>query len=319
MHRSLETILADALEISSEAERDLYLARVCGMDTALRQEAERLIACHLAADERFLQSPQVPTFVVQNSIPSVGAQIGPYKLREQIGEGGMGIVYLAEQMQPIRRRVALKIIKPGMDSRQVVNRFESERQALAMMDHPNIARVLDAGVNDMGLPYFVMELVQGLPLTEYCDSKRLTQAERIALFLPVCQAVQHAHQKGIIHRDLKPSNVMVTMIDGKPVPKVIDFGIAKSHRAAADAEHDLHRVSADSWHSAVHEPRAGGIQRDRTSTTRSDIYSLGVMLYELLTGQTPSPPKHSPVAVSMNSVVDCGKRSRSGRVHASAP
>ena len=157
-----------------------------------------------------------------------GTRIGPYKLREKIGEGGMGVVYLAEQEKPVRRRVALKIIKPGMDTEQVVARFEAERQALALMDHPSIARVFDAGATDTGRPYFVMELVKGVPITEYCDTVHLTPKERLELFIPVCQAIQHAHQKGIIHRDVKPSNVLVTMQDGKPVPKMIDFGIAKA-------------------------------------------------------------------------------------------
>ena len=157
-----------------------------------------------------------------------GTCIGPYKLLQQIGEGGMGIVFMAEQTEPVRRRVALKLIKPGMDSRQVIARFEAERQALALMDHPNIARVLDAGTTETGRPYFVMELVKGVPITEYCDEHQLTPRERLELFVPVCQAVQHAHQKGIIHRDIKPSNVLVALYDGKPVPKVIDFGVAKA-------------------------------------------------------------------------------------------
>ena len=157
-----------------------------------------------------------------------GTRIGPYRLREKIGEGGMGVVYLAEQEKPVRRRVALKIIKPGMDTEQVVIRFEAERQALALMDHPSIARVFDAGATDTGRPYFVMELVKGVPITDYCDTVHLTPRERLELFIPVCQAIQHAHQKGIIHRDVKPSNVLVTMQDGKPVPKIIDFGIAKA-------------------------------------------------------------------------------------------
>ena len=157
-----------------------------------------------------------------------GTSIGRYKLLEQVGEGGMGVVYVAEQTEPVRRRVALKIIKPGMDTKQVIARFEAERQALAMMDHPNIARVLDAGTTEAGRPYFVMELVRGMPITEYCDKARLSPRQRLELFIDVCQAVQHAHQKGIIHRDLKPSNVMVTTNDGRPVVKVIDFGVAKA-------------------------------------------------------------------------------------------
>ncbi len=157
-----------------------------------------------------------------------GTLIGPYKLLQEIGEGGMGTVYMAEQEHPVRRKVALKIIKPGMGSAQVIARFEAERQALALMDHPNIARVLDAGTTDAGRPYFVMELVNGIPITAYCDKARLTPRERLELFIPVCQAIHHAHQKGVIHRDVKPTNVLVTLYDGKPVPKVIDFGIAKA-------------------------------------------------------------------------------------------
>ena len=171
-----------------------------------------------------------------------GTVIGPYKLLEQIGEGGMGVVYMAEQTQPVRRKVALKIIKPGMDTRQVIARFEAERQALALMDHPNIAQVLDAGATESGRPYFVMELVRGIPITDYCDREQLSIPERLELFVQVCQAVQHAHQKGIIHRDLKPSNVLVTLIDGVAVPKVIDFGVAKATGAAAHREDALHRL-----------------------------------------------------------------------------
>ena len=169
-----------------------------------------------------------PTLTVHIGGVSPGAEIGPYKLIRQIGEGGMGVVYHAQQVQPIRREVALKIIKPGMDSKQIIARFESERQALAMMDHPNIARVLDAGTTAGGLPYFVMELVNGVPITRYCDSKCLNVKERLELFIPVCRAIQHAHQKGIIHRDIKPSNILVMEQDGKAVPKVIDFGLAKA-------------------------------------------------------------------------------------------
>ena len=161
-------------------------------------------------------------------VESPGSMIGPYKLLQNIGEGGMGAVFMAEQEKPVRRKVALKVIKPGMDTGQVIARFEAERQALAIMDHPNIARVLDAGATDTGRPFFVMELVKGVPITEYCDRNHLTPKERLELFIPVCQAIQHAHQKGIIHRDIKPSNVLVTLHDGKPVPKVIDFGVAKA-------------------------------------------------------------------------------------------
>jgi serine/threonine protein kinase/tetratricopeptide (TPR) repeat protein len=217
---------------------------------------------------------------------AVGRKIGPYKLLEQIGEGGMGVVYVAEQTEPIRRRVAFKVIKPGMDSRHVIARFEAERQALALMDHPNIATVLDAGVSETGLPYFVMELVRGMPITDYCDSAKLPPDQRIELFVAVCQAVQHAHQKGIIHRDLKPSNVMVTLHDGKPVPKVIDFGVAKAIGPQL-SDHTVYTAFAQMVGTPLYmspeQAELSGLDID----TRSDVYSLGVLLYELLTGQTP--------------------------------
>ena len=198
--------------------------------------------------------------------------IGPYKLLQKIGEGGMGVVFMAEQTQPVRRKVALKVIKPGMDTGQVVARFEAERQALAMMDHPNIARVLDAGATDTGRPYFVMELVKGVPITEYCDQNQLTPRERLELFIPVCQAIQHAHQKGIIHRDIKPSNVLVTLHDGKPVPKVIDFGVAKAIDQRLTEKTMFTEFGAVDRHARIHEPRAGRDGRarhrhaERTST-----------------------------------------------------
>ena len=187
-----------------------------------------------------------------------GARIGRYKLLEQIGEGGFGVVWMAEQEEPVRRRVALKIIKPGMDTREVVARFEAERQALAMMEHPNIASVFDGGATDTGRPYFVMELVKGVPITTYCDANQLTTRERLELFMEVCHAVQHAHQKGVIHRDLKPSNILVTVKDDRAVPKVIDFGIAKATQARAHRENPLHPPQPMDRHARIHEPGTGG-------------------------------------------------------------
>ena len=212
--------------------------------------------------------------------------IGPYKLLEQIGEGGFGIVFMAEQQQPVRRKVALKVLKLGMDTKQVVARFEAERQALAIMDHPNIAKVHDGGATPSGRPYFVMELVKGVPITEYCDQNHLTPRQRLELFVPVCQAVQHAHQKGIIHRDLKPSNVLVSVHDTTPVVKVIDFGVAKALGQEL-TEKTLFTGFAQMIGTPLYmSPEQAG-QSSLDVDTRSDIYSLGVMLYELLTGTTP--------------------------------
>ena len=223
---------------------------------------------------------------VDHKAEAPGTVIGPYKLLEQVGEGGMGVVFVAEQTEPIRRRVALKVIKPGMDTRQVIARFEAERQALAMMDHPNIARVLDAGTTEAGRPYFVMELVRGMPITEYCDKARLSPRGRLELFVDVCQAVKHAHQKGIIHRDLKPSNVLITLHDGTPVVKVIDFGVAKAvgqQLTERTLYTGLTQLVGTPLYMSPEQAEMSGLDVD----TRSDVYSLGVLLYELLTGQTP--------------------------------
>ncbi|MBX3438644.1 MAG: serine/threonine protein kinase [Planctomycetaceae bacterium] len=283
---SLKDIFADALEMEAPEQRCAYLDAACGGDWALRAEIESLLTAHAAADHFLYCDKSVAVRSGAGLVRLLDDTIGLYKLREQIGEGGMGIVYVAEQAEPIRRKVALKVIKPGMDSREVLARFEAEKQALALMDHPHVARVIDAGTTQQGRPYFVMELVRGFPLIEYCDEARLDTRARLELFLKVCQGVQHAHVKGIIHRDLKPSNVMVTVNDGVPVPKVIDFGVAKA----------LHQKLTDHTIYTQHRQMIGTPaymspeQADMSSVdvdTRSDVYSLGVLLYELLTGTTP--------------------------------
>jgi serine/threonine protein kinase len=284
----VKTIFAEALDKTDSHERAAYLDSVCGGDNDLREEVESLLISYEQVD-RLLQSSELDSGITQDSpgiLEGSGVEIGRYKLLEKIGEGGFGVVYMADQTKPISRRVALKIIKLGMDTKEVIARFEAERQALAMMEHPNIAKVLDAGATDTGRPYFVMELVKGIPITEYCDNNNLDTQQRLELFVDVCKAVQHAHQKGIIHRDLKPSNVMITLHDGKPVPKVIDFGIAKATGQRLTEKTLFTRFAqmiGTPEYMSPEQAEFSGLDVD----TRSDIYSLGVLLYELLTGVTP--------------------------------
>lgn len=280
-------IFIQVLETAT-SERAAVLSAACGNDQALRERVERLIAEHERAATFILDSPPAD---LQGTIESPlterpGTVIGPYKLLQQIGEGGMGAVFMAEQSEPIHRTVALKVIKPGMDTRQVIARFEAERQALAMMDHPNIARVLDAGTTTSGRPYFVMELVKGTPITRYCDAHKLSLQERLELFIPVCHAVQHAHQKGIIHRDIKPTNVLVAEYDDRAVPKVIDFGVAKATAQKLTDRTmftEFGQVIGTVEYMSPEQAKFNQLDID----TRTDIYSLGVLLYELLTGSTP--------------------------------
>jgi serine/threonine protein kinase len=286
--KSIDRIFWDAAQIASAGERDAYLDRACAEDVELRQRVEELLQVRSKAGS-FLEAPAPHLVATVGERPlseGPGTVIGPHKLLEQIGEGGFGVVFMAEQQEPIRRKVAVKVIEPGMDSKQVIARFEAERQALALMDHPNIAKIIDAGQTASGRPYFVMELVKGMPITDYCDQGQLTPRERLELFISVCQAVQHAHQKGIIHRDLKPSNILVTLHDGSPVVKVIDFGIAK-----ALGQQLTDKTLFTSFAQLIGTPLYMSPEQAALSgqdvDTRSDIYSLGVLLYELLTGTTP--------------------------------
>jgi len=283
----VKSIFGKAVEIASPAEREAYLAEACGGDPRVRAEVESLLRAGQDAGGFFagLRPPPAPT--VEQPVPErPGHVVGSYKLLEQLGEGGFGVVFLAEQSEPVRRKVALKVLKPGMDTRQVVARFEAERQALAIMDHPNIARVFDGGTTPSGRPYFVMELVKGVPITEFCDQHHLAPRERLELFVSVCQAVQHAHQKGIIHRDLKPSNVLVSRHDATPVVKVIDFGVAKALGQSLTDKTLFTGVAQMVGTPLYMSPEQAGMS-DLDVDTRSDIYSLGVLLYELLTGTTP--------------------------------
>ncbi len=269
-------------------QRAAYLDRACGPDAELRREIESLLRAHDASGDFLRQNGPAPeaTAAYEPITERPGTMVGPYKLMEQIGEGGFGLVFVAEQQHPVRRKVALKIIKAGMDTRDVIARFEAERQALALMDHPNIARVLDAGATANGRPYFVMELVKGIPINEYCDQQQLTARERLELFISVCQAVQHAHTKGIIHRDLKPSNILVAPHDGVPVVKVIDFGIAKAIGQQLTEKTIYTRFTQMIGTPLYMSPEQAEINALDVDI-RSDVYSLGVVLYELLTGTTP--------------------------------
>jgi serine/threonine protein kinase len=274
-------LFQSARERSDPVARAAYLDGACGKDAALRARVEALLQAHEQAGE-FLSRPLHTGAAAEGA----GQMIGRYKLLEPLGEGGFGSVWMAEQREPVKRRVALKIIKLGMDTKQVIARFEAERQALALMDHPNIAKVLDAGATETGRPFFVMELVRGVPILEYCDTEKLDTRRRLELFASVCHAIQHAHHKGIIHRDIKPSNVLVTLHDGVPVPKVIDFGIAKATSAELTTKTlftEHRQMIGTPAYMSPEQAEMSGLDID----TRADIYSLGVLLYELLTGTTP--------------------------------
>jgi serine/threonine protein kinase len=303
-----EGIFMAALEVSDPAQRVAFLERASAGDERLRIAVENMLSAQTNAEKFFAlgreavdasarsmagattqsDAQMAPKTEIEDE--HIGQRVGRYKLLQRLGEGGCGVVYMAEQEEPVRRRVALKIIKLGMDTKSVIARFEAERQALAMMDHPNIARALDAGATETGRPYFVMELVRGYKLTEYCDQSKLDTRQRLDLFVQVCNAIQHAHQKGIIHRDIKPSNILVTLHDGKPVPKVIDFGIAKAIEGKL-TEKTLftayEQFIGTPAYMSPEQAEMSGLDVD----TRSDIYSLGVLLYELLTGKTPFDQK----------------------------
>lgn len=284
---SAKEIFLAASRLSNSAERARFLDDVCQSNAELRQRIEHMLAAEAIAitsplDRIGEMLPPADMHARSSAAPLVDIDnhpsIGPYKLLEEIGEGGMGVVYMALQQKPIRRTVALKIIKPGMDSRQVVARFEAERQALAMMNHPHIAKVLDAGASDSGSPYFVMELVRGVPITEFCDIHQLDMRQRLDLFMMVCGGVQHAHQKGLIHRDLKPSNILVELENVKAVPKIIDFGVAKATQQTL-TERTLHTGFSQMIGTPLYMSPEQVELNSMDVDTRSDIYSLGVLSY----------------------------------------
>ena len=300
-----KTVFYAAMEVTDPAQRRLFLDEACAGDVELRAAVEELLSTQVEAEQLFTEGSS-SLAELTNELKSADSQaeerneptfeekpgtvIGRYKLLQKIGEGGYGVVYMAEQEQPVRRRVALKVIKLGMDTKNVIARFEAERQALAMMDHPNIAQVFDAGATETGRPFFVMELVNGVKITEYCDQNQVGLEQRLELFIQICHAIQHAHQKGIIHRDIKPSNILVTLHDGVPVPKVIDFGIAKAteERLTDKTLFTAHaQLIGTPAYMSPEQVELSGLGVD----TRSDIYSLGVLLYELLTGKTPFDTK----------------------------
>ncbi|MBI1348883.1 protein kinase [bacterium] len=305
-------VFLSALDIESPGERAAYLNEACKHQPELQDRVAALLRAHdrenLLLDrppsviesawvglQRAIQPAENSPGIENQILERPGTVIGPYRLMEQIGEGGFGLVFVAEQSEPLKRKVALKVIKPGMDTREVIARFEAERQALAMMDHPHIAQVLDAGATSSGRPYFVMELVRGIPINEFCDRAVLSIPDRLLLFITVCQAIQHAHQKGIIHRDIKPSNVLVTLHDGQPVAKVIDFGVAKAIGPTLTERTIYTRFAqlvGTPLYMSPEQAEMSGLDVD----TRSDIYSLGVVLYELLTGTTPFDSKRLAAA-----------------------